>query len=695
MMDGGLQASGAMRTHLSIACLALGLGACEGGFIGLPGGEPKPLTPGPVTPGATTPGTEVEPLCSEATRDVGRVTLRRLNRYEYNATVRDLLGDTTRPADDFPADDFGHGYDNQGDVLSTAPLLVEKYHDAARALVERALAAEYQPGATVRVEAETATASTGSVSGSAWNLYSNGTLTQRVTLTVAGAYTFRARVWQQAAGPDPAHMRYLVDGAVVGETDVANTAAQTLTQAVTLTAGDHVIGVEFTNDYYQAPDDRNLLIDWLELDKPASGTPGANARLLTCDVGTGAACVRSVIERFGRRAWRRPLSAAEVDRYANVVTVAQGEGETALAGLTNALQALLLSPHFLFRVETDDAQAPRPLTDFELAARLSYFLWGSTPDDELSALADSGTLRANLEPQVRRMLNDSRSEALVTQWAGSWLWSRAVDDASPDPTLFPSVTPALKVALRQETEAFVRSFLQEDRSALELLSSDDMFVSDVTAAHYGVAAPGSATMVRVRTLPEGRGGLLGHAGLLTVTSQANRTSPVKRGKWVLAQLLCTEPPAPPPNVEAFVETPTPTGTLREQFEAHRAKPECAGCHALMDPIGFGMENFDAIGRYRTTDVGGFPIDATGSLGAGKDFDGAKELSALLKGDERFPSCVTHQLFTYALGRAPGAGDACTLVDLDDAFKGKGYRLSELIVALVQSDAFTHRRGETP
>ncbi|MEW5738752.1 MAG: DUF1592 domain-containing protein [Myxococcota bacterium] len=685
-----------MRVLRVCAVVIVALSACEGAFVSMASGSPEPVQLPPSGGPATPAGQQPAPLCDPSTRDVGRVTLRRLNRYEYNATVRDLLGDTSRPADDFPADDFGHGFDNQGDVLSTAPLLVEKYEAAARKLVETALAAEYQPGATVRVEAETATASTGAASGSAWNLYSNGTLTQSVTVPMGGAFTFRARVWQQAAGPDPARMRYLVDGRSVGEVDVTNTAAQTLTQPVTLTAGPHTIGVEFTNDYYQDPEDRNLLIDWLELDKPAAGTPGAGARILVCDPTTGAACVRSVLERFGRKAWRRPLTSEEVDRYVAVVAVAQAEGEPVQAGLTNALQALLLSPHFLFRVEADDGDtAPRALSDHELATRLSYFLWGSMPDDELSALADQGALRPNLDAQVRRMLADSRSEALVTQFAGSWLWSRSVDEASPDPTLFPSMTAPLKAALRQETEAFVRSFLQEDRSALELVQSDDMFVSDVTAAHYGVPAPGSAAMVRLRQVPEGRGGLLGHAGLLTVTSQPNRTSPVKRGKWVLAQLLCTEPPPPPANVEAFVPSATPTGTLREQMEAHRSKAECAGCHNLMDPIGFGLENFDAIGRYRTVDTGGFPIDASGTLYNGKSFAGPRELATLVKEDDRFPLCVTMQLFTYALGRAPSTGDACAVAELNQAFAAKGHRLSELVVALVQSESFTHRRGESP
>lgn len=688
----------AMR-RLSLALIVTTLAGCEGV---LASSDWKPGMPVPeiTPPRGDEPVIRVpeEDVCEPSLTDVGRVTLRRLNRFEYDSTVRDLLGDTTRPAQDFPADDFGHGYDNQGDVLSTAPLLVEKYDAAATKLVQTALAGEYRPGFTQRLPATGMTASTGSASGQAWNLYSNGTLQGDVTVTTAGSYTVAVRAWEQAAGPDRAQMRVLVDGVAQGATfDVAATAAapQTYTRQVTLTAGTHRIGAEFLNDYYQAPDDRNLFIEYVEVTRPASGMSGGTARILVCDPATGAACVRTILQTFARKAWRRPIQSAELTRLEGLVALAQSEGDGVQQGLELALSAVLLSPHFLFRVEADVSTQPRALDDFELAARLSYFLWGSTPDDELSRLADDGTLHTQLEAQVTRMLADPKSDALASQFAGSWLWSRAVPDANPDPTLFPTVNAQLKAAMQEQTTATFRTFFREDRSALELLTGDDTFLNDALASHYGLPLPGSATLTRVRNLPVNRRGLLGHGGVLTVTSQPNRTSPVKRGKWVMAQLLCMEPPPPPANVEAFEPAAMPTGSLRQQFEQHRSKPECAGCHAMMDPIGFGLESYDAVGRFRTTDLGGFPIDSSGALYDGRSFNGPTELAGVLAADPKFGECMAQQLFTYALGRAPVKTDRCTVKQMGEAFTASGNRLPALITTLVKSPTFTQRRGESP
>lgn len=682
-------------SRIPFSLCVLALTGCEGFLASadwVPGAPPP--TTAPVR--ATEPEVDV---CQPALTDVGRVTLRRLNRFEYDSTVRDLLGDATHPANAFPADDFGHGFDNQGDVLSTAPLLVEKYDAAALALVKTALAAEYRPGFNQRLQSSSMTASTGSQDGAAWNLYSAGSIEGDVTVSAAGTYTMNVRAWEDAAGTERSQLAFLVDGVAQGSSvSVAATAAapQTYSRQVTLTAGTHRLGAEFLNDYYAAPADRNLYVEWVELTRPASGTPGGNARILTCDPSTGgASCVRDILSRFGRKAWRRPLVDAELTRLAALVTLAQTEGDGVQQGLELALQAVLLSPNFLFRVEADLSTTPRALDDHELAARLSYFLWASTPDDELDALADTGALRAQLEPQVRRMLADPRADALSSQFGGSWLWSRGVEEVSPDPTLFPTITPALKSSMKAQTEKFFGTFFKEDRSALELFTGTDTFLDDALAAHYGLPAPGSSALTRVRDVPQHRRGLLGNAGLLTITSQATRTSPVKRGKWVMSQLLCMEPPPPPANVEAFTPSGTPTGTLRQQFEAHRAKPACAGCHAMMDPIGFGLENYDAVGRYRTTDTGGFAIDSSGVLFDGRTFNGPTELSAVIAADPKFAECAARQLFTYALGRAPVATDACTLKTMTAAFTQNGNRLPALITALVTSDTFTQRHGEAP
>ena len=683
-------------SRLPLGLCLVALTGCEGLIASsdwVPGAPPTVTTGLPPV---------VEPeidVCEPARTDVGRVTLRRLNRFEYDSTVRDLLGDTTHPANDFPADDYGHGFDNQGDVLSTAPLLVEKYDAAALKLVKTALAAEYRPGFSQRLPGTSMTASTGVAEGSAWNLYSTGTIAGDVTVTAAGTYTLNVRAYESAAGPDRSQLAFLVDGVQQGAAaNVAATVAapQTYSRQVTLTAGTHSIGAGFLNDYYLAPADRNLYVEYVELTRPASGSPSGTARLLTCDPTTGGAtCVRDILTRFGRKAWRRPLDGAELNRLTAIVAMVQAEGDGVQQGLELALQAVLLSPHFLFRVEADLSTTPRALDDHELAARLSYFLWASTPDEELSTLADNGGLRAALEPQVRRMLADPRADALSSQFAGSWLWSRGVEEASPDPVIFATVTPALKSAMKAQTEAFFKTFYREDRSALELLTGTDSFMNDALATHYGVPLPGSTSLVRVQNVPENRRGLLGHGGLLTITSQPNRTSPVKRGKWVMAQLMCMEPPPPPANVEAFAPSGTPTGTLRQQFEAHRAKPECAGCHAMMDPIGFGLENYDAVGRYRTTDTGGFPIDSKGTLFDGRTFSGPTELAATVSADPKFADCTARQLFTYALGRAPVSTDECTIKTMTAALTQNGHRLPALITALVKSETFTQRRGEAP
>jgi hypothetical protein len=692
-----------MHRWLAIGLVAVG---CEGGVLGGTV-EGLPIGTTPTVPGAMGPGgQEHGPSCQPATElDPGRVTLRRLNRFEYDNTVRDLLDDATRPAQDFTADDFGHGFDNIADVLSTAPVLVEKYERAARTLADAVVAREASPGQTTRVQAEDCAKSTGAAAGAFWNLYSNGTLSSTVNFVTTGRYTFRVSAAQQQAGPDAANMVLSLDGRAIGTFSVTGTQAApaTYTAMAEVMAGPHRVEVEFTNDYYMPPSgDRNLLVDWFEVQRPGTVVDPSVARVMVCDPMTGgASCVRTILTRFGRKAWRRPLTTAEVDRYVTVVSVAQAEGEPVKTGVAMALGAMLLSPHFLFRVELDPnpaSLAPHPLTDHELAARLSYFLWATTPDEVLSRAADDGTLSqpAQLDAQVRRMLADPKAKTLVTKFAGQWLWTNQVEDAAPSASVYPNVTAATKTAMRLETEALVEHFFTRDESVLGLLGSDFTFLNDTLADHYGLPRPGSSTLQRV-TLPASaeRGSLLGHGGLLTVTSFPTRTSPVKRGAWVMANLMCQEPPAPPPGVEALPIPMTPDATLRQRVEAHRANPACSGCHALMDPIGFGMERFDGVGRSRTMDTGGFPLDVSGTLPDGRSFEGPAALAGILKQDPRVSHCLTEKLFTYGLGRHPSREESCQVDAITTRFKEGGHRFSALVQAIVTSPSFTHRRGETP
>ncbi len=635
------------------------------------------------------------------TLDPGRETMRRLNRTEYNNTVRDLLDDATQPATDFPADDFGHGFNNIADVLSTAPVLVEKYDLAAKALAEAVVAKEATPGQTTRVQAEDGAKSTGSAAGEFWNLYSNGTISSQVNFVTTGRYTFRVRAAQTAAGPDAANMVLTLDGRQLSSFNVTalQAAPGTYTVDADVMQGSHRVEVEFTNDFYMPPDDRNLLVDWVEVQRPGTVVDPSLAKVMVCDPST-AGCVRTILTRFGRKAWRRPLTSSEVDRYAGIVTSAQTEGEPVKSGLALSLQAMLLSPNFLYRVELDadpTSLEAHPLSDHELAARLSYFLWASTPDDTLSRVADDGMLQqpAVLEAQVTRMLADPKAKTLTTQFAGQWLWSNQVEDAAPSASVYANVTAATKTAMRLETERFFEHFLTQDVSALGLLGSDFTFVNDTLADHYGLTRPGSATLQRVAVTNGVRGSVLGQGGVLTVTSFPTRTSPVKRGAWVMSNLLCQEPPAPPPGVEALPAPQTPNASLRQRMEAHRANPTCAGCHAMMDPIGFGMEPFDGVGRTRTQDTGGFPIDASGTLPDGRTFNGPGELSRILKDDPRFPHCLSEKLFTYGLGRSPTRQESCQVEAITHQFAERGHRLSGLVKAITSSRTFTHRRGESP
>lgn len=672
-----------MRPYTSLLCLFLA--ACTGAIV-----TPVPNGLDPANP--VDPLDPVEPpkCTAEDLARPGRVTLRRLNRSEYDATVRDLLGDTTRPAKDFPADDFGRGFDNLGEVLSTSELLVEKWSMAAEKLTKAVLDAELVAGQTTRVVGDAMTASTGSSAGAgAWNLFSNGTLSTQVMFATTGTFTFTVRAYQQAAGPDAARMRLSLDGTMVQEYTVSATAPASFTAMRMVTAGPHQVTVEFLNDYYMAPADRNLIVEFIEVTRPGAVTQPANAKLLFCDPNGGDACVRDVLSRFARRAWRRPVAQAEVDKLFALVTLARTNGDPVRVGLELAVQAVLMSPNFLYRPELGPVGQVTALSPHELATRLSYFLWSSMPDTQLDQLADDGTLSAQLGPQVTRMLQDPKASAFVQSFAGSWLWSRAIADKA-------LVTDAMKAAQQEEVHRFFEAFVREDHSALDLLGASFTFVNDPLAAHYGLAAPGTgATLTRVTVDGTQRGTLLGQAAPLTVTSHDSHTNPVKRGKWVLSQLLCAEPPPPPANVPAFTPDPNAMKSLREQMEAHRTNPACAACHASMDPLGFGMENYDHLGKWRTTDEAGFAIDTFGKLPDGRTFNSPAELSSVLKADAKFPRCLTEQLFIYGLGRDVTPLDKCRLTAAAESFKTGGYRLPALITELVSSPSFTQREGEAP
>jgi Protein of unknown function (DUF1592)/Protein of unknown function (DUF1588)/Protein of unknown function (DUF1587)/Protein of unknown function (DUF1595)/Protein of unknown function (DUF1585)/Ca-dependent carbohydrate-binding module xylan-binding len=648
-------------------------------------------------------GCSGEPTPHPDVSDPGRVTMHRLNRSEYNNTVQDLLGTAQRPADDFPTDDYGYGFDNVADVLSISPTQMELYERAAEALAHEAMVV---PTTAVqqRFEGETLMSDVGGPSDEAWNVWSNGELPAYADFSVKGKYAIRTRVWGQQAGPDPVKISIAVSGQSLGTFDVPNTAQDPAVFEVIadVDAGKHVVSVSFLNDYYDQPAgaDRNLLVDWIEVEGPLDA-PGKNAirdKLLVCDpVVDGDTCVRDILGQFATRAFRRPVSADEVDRLMGLVDVARSEGDSVERGIELAIHGILTSPHFIFRPEIDKEPAsaePHPVGDHEMASRLSYFLWSSMPDDALFEAAKGGDLRneAGIEAQVQRMIDDEKSDRFVENFAGQWLYTRALKNHQPDYNYFPTYDEALGNAMRRETELFLREFLREELPVQEMLTAKFTFANDRLAAHYGFDVMGSE-MVKVTVPDDKRGGLLKQAGILTVTSYPTRTTPVKRGKWVLTQLLCDPPDPPPPGVEGLKIEEVPTGTIRERLAAHAKYEPCKGCHAKIDPPGFALEHYDGIGAWRTEE-NGFPVDATGSLSSGETFDGAEEMAQLISKDPRFTRCLTKQLMTYALGRGLyDEIDAPFLEKIEADLPGRGYTLRGLITLIATSEPFRMRRGE--
>lgn len=639
--------------------------------------------------------------------DPGRVTLHRLNRTEYDNTVRDLFyGLEVSFADQFPVDDHSHGFDNNADVLSVTPLLFELYERAAEASIELAFSSG---SSAIRRQAEEMTATVGSACcGGFWNLTSNGELSTTVDTSAAGTYDLRVRAFGHQGGDALPNMLVSVGGVEVGSFDVAATEAapQVYVAQVELGAGAHLVSVAFTNDYYDADTstDRNLLVEYVELQGPSDGPSGPSdirGKLLTCTPADTdeETCSAQVLEAFAERAWRRPVTATELEQLVALVPDGQQQGGTWEDGVKLAMKAAMVSPHFVFRVELDPdptSLEPHPLTDFELASRLSYFAWSTMPDEELFALARSGELNDTevLREQVDRMLEDGKAEALLANFAGQWLYTRAIsDDLVKDPLTYPLFDADLRAAMRKEMELFVATFLTEGRSLQELLTARETFVNDRLAALYGLDPVGTNDFVRVPLTDVPRAGLLTQGGLLAVLSHPTITSPVRRGQWVLEQLLCMPPPPPPPGLEIPpIEGEGTDGPMREKLAKHREDPSCAACHAMMDPIGLGLEHYDAIGMYREME-GPWPIDASGELPFGGPFDNALQLASIIAESDEFASCTVQKTMIYALGRGISGIDAPFIDEITREFVSADYDLRELIALAVTSDVFRMRRGE--
>lgn len=659
-----------------------------------------------------------DPQVQEA--DPGTVTLHRLNKTELNNTWRDLLGTDTRPADEFPSDDLALGFDNIADSLSTSPL----HFEMLEAATDELLATEILPVPITPIhfvgEAESddtsISTSTGGTccGGEAHNLWSRGQIEFFIDLPQDGVYTFSAAAWGDQAGPDPIRMDIGLDNVAFDTFDVTG-ASQAEIEMFSVTAeaskGFHSFYVEFLNDFYDPENglDRNLKVDYLEVKGPvdATGEPPENyTRLFTCDAQESGetVCAEAIANTFGTHAWRRPVTADESKRLVGLYEDQRAAGTRYEDAIGVIAKAILLSPHFYYRVELDadpTDTTPHPLTSWELATRLSYFIWSSMPDSELFAVAADGTLLDEqvLREQTQRMLADPKATALVDNFAGQWLQIRAVDDVFPDVWYFPTWDESLRVAMKEELTRLATHILLGDRSMLELLTFEETEVNAQLAAHYGLELQSNDTWQTVSLEGTERMGWLTTAGVLTLTSYPTRTSPVQRGKWVLSNLLCETPPPPPDNVDTILEEENATEgeSLVEQLARHREDPVCASCHQSMDPIGLGLENFDGIGAWRTVDEVGNTIEPAGELTDGFSFETPKELAEHIAQDPKFSRCITMKAMTYGLGRAPQATDWPYLQQIESEFSDSEFRFAQLIESIVLSEPFRTRRGreDTP
>ena len=717
--------------------------------------------------------------------DANRAYARRLNRAEYNNTVRDLLGVDIQAAADFPPDDSAHGFDNMADVLSVSPLLMEKYLAAAEKIARIAvfgpdienLTTTYQQALPRRME----TTNLVLVQQPAYysptdydetGLSHPGSFHQIHHFAADGEYLIRlAGAGYRPRGSEPGELTFWVDGKQVATlpvlVDVPSTGFEYRPDhwevRINVIAGKHELVAAFPRQYeglpavygglkpstlpapptrdepnvqaLQAALDRETIPERIErrkleierakqqaalpitlrketafpgmsmtqmdvigpLKSKRGPLPESVRKIYVCghpDGDHGPLCERQILSSLARRAFRRSVTSEEISELLAVASGARKRGGSFDEGISVAISSMLVSPDFLFRIEKSTDSGPASASpvsrSFELASRLSYFLWSTMPDEELLGAAERGNLHtpAVLRAQVKRMLADPKARALAENFAGQWLEIRRLKTAQPDRERYPDFEDYLRDSMLQETELFFDHIVQQDRSVLDFIDASYTFLNERLARHYGIRDVMGTQFRRVELRGGRRGGLLTHASVLTVSSYGNRTSPVLRGKWILENLLNAPPPPPPPNVPSLDETTVATSaSMREQLEQHRKSSTCASCHARMDPLGFGLENFDAVGAWRSRE-GNFAVDASGTLPNGKSFTGVEELKRILGEDTNtFVECLTEKLLIYALGRDIERSDRPAIRQIVARAAAENYKFSALLMGIVESRPF--------
>ena len=666
----------------------------------------------------------------------GRTVLHRLNRAEYGNAIRDLFAISALDVTSLlPADTEAYGFDNVADVLGTSPALMERYLSAAWKVSSMAVS---DPRITPTIETFRVRYDLSQhdhIEG--LPIGTRGGMLIKYDFPVDGEYVIRPKLWKttvnQLGGLELAHdLEITFDGARVklarvgGPEDERNSYEFPSSTAdeiekrfetrLSVKAGPHAVGVAFLKKS-SAPS-VDLLQPYLrdridpispagipELDRvtiegpfnPKAGSESpSRRRIFVCHPAANSdplPCAKTILSTVARRAYRRPLTDAETSRLVGFFQTGQKKNGNFDEGIESALAFMLVSPQFLFRFEYDPPNVAPGTTyrvsDLELASRLSFFLWSSIPDDQLLTLAIQGRLRnpAVLEQQVKRMLADERARALGANFAGQWLYLRNMQSVKPDDDAFPDFDDNLRQALKRETEMLFESIVLEDRTALDLLTANYTFVNERLAKHYGIPGIYGDQMRRITVKDDYRRGLLGQGSILTITSMANRTSPVNRGKYVLTNILGTPPPPPPPNVPTLNEAPEKSLSMRERMAQHRSNTVCANCHKLMDPIGLALENFDGIGRWRDMD-GEAAIDPADTLYNGIKVNGpASVREVILSHPDQFVRTMTEMLMTYGLGRGLEYYDMPTVRSVVKDAARSNYRFSSLVLGVVKSAPF--------
>ena len=674
-------------------------------------------------------------VAAELNPTLGRMSIHRLNRSEYGNAVRDLLAVEIDPAEYLPADDEGYGFDNIADILRVSPSLLEQYLAASSRVASLAVGDPETPAVSTVYRVPPDLAQAEHVEG--LPLGTRGGTLIRHNFPLDAEYDFSVFLVRNIVGymtglEWPHELEITIDGERVflapvgGEEDnamsdanfsaAANAIDERLRTRIFVEAGPRDVGVAFirrnsaeTHEplelHTRDLDLQNMnglpIVDYVMIGGPydavGPGETPSRDRIFSCmpEVGEDElACAEEILARIGRLAFRGPVTDASMASLLDFWRAGR-EGGTFDSGIRNALRVILTSPEFLFReAPAPEGAAPGTiyaLDDLALASRLSFFLWSSIPDDELLDLAEEGSLGDPevYAAQVARMLADPRAYAVVENFAGQWLFLRNLQSARPDVEMFPNFDENLRRAMRRETELLFESIVREDRSVTDLLTADYTFVNERLARHYGMTGIYGSHFRRVAVTEEARLGLLGHASILTVTSYPNRTSPVLRGKWVMENILGTPPPPPLPNVPALEENEPGAAarSVRERLAEHRANPVCAACHDPLDPLGLALENFDAVGRWRTREPGG-EVDPSGQLADGTPVDGVVSLrEALTSEPDQFVGVFTEKLLTYALGRGLEYYDMPAVRSIVRQAAADDYRFSAVIRAIVTSDRF--------